>query len=141
MTCRVWLSTSSETISGQSQLETRQVKSMKLNQVYCLVIKNNLLSYHFSVSNITWMYRYKCTSYLIFFSTATDMPLPDEDCMCQAVDAVQGGSSISSAARQHGVARTTLSDRVRGTHAARETPGPKPILLNWGRKWLHKRIH
>ena len=47
-----------------------------------------------------------------------------------ALDAVKNGESVLRAAREHGVPRQTLRDRVNGRVVHGTKPGPKPFLSN-----------
>ena len=51
-----------------------------------------------------------------------------EESMVGAMQAVADGSSITGAAREHGVPRTTLQDRVLGNVIHGRNPGPKRYL-------------
>ena len=64
-----------------------------------------------------------------------------EKSMTGAIKAVVEGSSISGAAREHGVPRTTLQDRVLGKVTHGTKPGPKRYLneteeKNYQNSWL-----
>ena len=48
--------------------------------------------------------------------------------MTAAIDAVKGGESVLRAAKQFGVPRQTLGDRVSGKVVHGTKPGPKPFL-------------
>ena len=48
--------------------------------------------------------------------------------MAAAIDAVKGGESVARAAKQFGVPRQTLGDRVSGKVVHGTNPGPKPFL-------------
>ena len=52
----------------------------------------------------------------------------DEDSMQAALKAVKEGESISKAARDHGIPKTTLFDRTSGRVAHGTKPGPRPYL-------------
>lgn len=56
--------------------------------------------------------------------------------MVAAMKAVEEGQSINSAARDHGVPKTTLKDRVSGRIAHGSKPGPKPYLTSAEEKEL-----
>jgi transposase-like protein len=51
-----------------------------------------------------------------------------EEAMIAAMEAVKDGVSISRAAKEHGVPRTTLQDRHLGKISHGTKPGPKPYL-------------
>ena len=51
-----------------------------------------------------------------------------EESMKAALEAVKEGQSISQAARDHGVPKTTLYDRVSGRVVHCSKPGPQPYL-------------
>ena len=51
-----------------------------------------------------------------------------EESMKAALEAVKEGQSISQAARDHGVPKTTLYDRVSGRVVHGSKPGPQPYL-------------
>ena len=53
-----------------------------------------------------------------------------EESMTTAIKAVQEGRSISQAARDHGIPKTTLYDRVSGRVTHGTNPGPQPYLNN-----------
>ena len=48
--------------------------------------------------------------------------------MCAAIQSVEDGSSVSQAARAHGVPYTTLYDRIVGNVCHGTNPGPRPYL-------------
>ena len=53
-----------------------------------------------------------------------------DECMTAALEAVKKGQSISQAACDHGVPKTTMYDRVSGRIAHSSKPGPKPYLTS-----------
>ena len=53
-----------------------------------------------------------------------------DDSMKAAIHAVEEGQSISNAARDHGVPKTTLYDRISGKIMHGVNPGPTPYLSN-----------
>ena len=53
-----------------------------------------------------------------------------DESMTAALEAVKKGESISQAAREHGVPKTTLYDRVSGRVVHGSKPGPKPYLTS-----------
>ena len=57
-----------------------------------------------------------------------------KEAMANAMQAVQDGSSIASAARSHSVPRTTLQDRMLGKVVHGTKPGAKPYLTKRKRK-------
>ena len=59
-----------------------------------------------------------------------------EESVSNAVKAVQEGQSISEGARDHGVPKTTLYDRVSGRVQYGSYPGPQPYLNNQEEKEL-----
>ena len=60
--------------------------------------------------------------------------------MTAAIKAVQEGQSISQAARDHGVPKTTLYDRVSGRVTHGTNPGPQPYLNSQEEKELGKYL-
>ena len=56
--------------------------------------------------------------------------------MAAAIDAVKGGESVLRAAKQFGVPRQTLGDRVSGKIVHGTNPGPKPFLTSVEEKEL-----
>ena len=52
-----------------------------------------------------------------------------EESMVAAIDAVKGGKSVLRAAKQFGVPRQTLGDRVSGKVVHGTKPGLKPFLM------------
>ena len=60
--------------------------------------------------------------------------------MANAMQAVQDGSSIASAARSHSVPRTTLQDRMLGKVVHGTKPGAKPYLNKEEEKELSEFI-
>ena len=53
-----------------------------------------------------------------------------------AIDAVKGGESVLRAAKQFGVPRQTLGDRISGKVVHGTNPGPKPFLTSAEEKEL-----
>ena len=51
-----------------------------------------------------------------------------EECMIGAMKAVAEGTSITGAAREHSVPRTTLQDRILGKVTHGTKPGPKTLF-------------
>ena len=51
-----------------------------------------------------------------------------DESMAAAIEAVKGGESVLRAAKQYGVPRQTLGDRVSGKVVHGTNPGPKPFL-------------
>lgn len=51
-----------------------------------------------------------------------------EESMLGALDAVKNGTPVLYAAREHGVPRQTLNDRISGRVVHGTKPGPKPYL-------------
>ena len=60
--------------------------------------------------------------------------------MVAAIDAVKGGESVLHAAKQFGVPRQTLCDRVSGKVVHGTNPGPKPFLTSVEEKELSNFI-
>ena len=58
------------------------------------------------------------------------------DSMKAAIQAVKEGQSVSKAARDHGVPKTTLYDRISGKVIHGVNPGPRPYLSNEEEKEL-----
>ena len=56
--------------------------------------------------------------------------------MVAAINAVKGGKSVLHAAKQFGVPRQTLGDRVSGQVVNGTKPGPKPFLMSVEEKEL-----
>ena len=54
----------------------------------------------------------------------------DEGSMVAAIKAVQEGCTVSKAARDHDVPKTTLYDRVSGRVTHGNKPGPRPYLTS-----------
>ena len=63
-----------------------------------------------------------------------------EDSMKAAIQTVEDGQSVSKAARDHGVPKTTLYDRISGRVKHGVNPGPRPYLSNEEEKELRSYL-
>ena len=59
-----------------------------------------------------------------------------DESMTGAIDAVKGGQSISRAAKEFGISRQTLGDRISGRVVHGTNPGPRPFLTGVEEKEL-----